>query len=110
MRNNLAIRSFLASSLLTIGVACGSLTMADSATDSSPHHYVGDSAITAKVKAKLATKHLSTLARVRVDTDEKGVVWLSGRVPNQDASELAAVIAKNTDGVKSVHNNIVVEP
>jgi osmotically-inducible protein OsmY len=38
------------------------------------------------------------------------VVWLSGRAPTQDASDLAAMIAKNTEGVSSVHNDITVEP
>jgi hyperosmotically inducible protein len=84
--------------------------MSDEANDTSSHHFVKDSAITTKVKTKLAAKHLSTLTRVKVDTDDNGIVWLSGRAPTQDASDLAAMIAKNTDGVNSVHNNIVVEP
>jgi osmotically-inducible protein OsmY len=49
------------------------------------------------------------LTHIKVDTDENGVVWLSGRAPTQDASDLAAAIAKDTDGVNSVHNGIVVE-
>jgi hyperosmotically inducible protein len=100
------------SSMLALGVACGPIAMADEAgTDSSSsHHYVKDSAITTKVKAKLAAKHLTTLTRVKVDTDENGVVWLSGRAPTKDASDLAAMIAKNTEGVTSVHNDIAVQP
>ena len=70
MRKNVAMRNILASSLLTARAACAPSTMADSAADNSPHHFVSDSAITAQVKAKLATKHLSTLARIKVDTDE----------------------------------------
>jgi osmotically-inducible protein OsmY len=38
------------------------------------------------------------------------VVWLSGRAPTKDAKDLAAMIAKNTEGVNEVHNDIVVEP
>jgi osmotically-inducible protein OsmY len=45
-----------------------------------------------------------------VDTDENGVVWLSGRAPTQDAVDMATMIAKNTDGVKSVHNDVAVKP
>ena len=97
-------------SLLAVGVACAPIVMADEAPDSTSHHFIKDSAITATVKAKLAAKHLSTLTRVKVDTDENGVVWLSGRAPTQDASDLAAMIAKNTEGVNSVHHNIAVEP
>jgi hyperosmotically inducible protein len=68
--------------------------------------YVKDSVITTKVKAKLAAKHLGTLTNIQVDTDNHGVVWLSGKAPTQDASDLAAMIAKSTDGVTSVHNEI----
>ena len=45
---------------------------------------------------------------IRVDTDRSGMVWLSGTAPTKDASDLAAMIAKQTDGVTSVHNNIMV--
>ena len=74
------------------------------------HHYVKDSVITTKVKGKLAAKHMSTLTHVRVDTDENGVVWLSGTAPSKDARDLAGMIAKDTDGVTSVNNNIEVAP
>lgn len=78
-------------------------------TDSAhPGSFVADSIITTKVKAKLAEKHLSTLADIQVDTDNAGVVWLSGKAPTQDARDLAEMIAKDTDGVQSVHNHIVV--
>jgi hyperosmotically inducible protein len=70
--------------------------------------YVKDSVITTKVKAKLASKHMSTLTKIKVDTDSQGVVWLSGVAPTKDASDLAAMLAKDTDGVTSVHNDIVV--
>ena len=70
--------------------------------------YVKDSVITTKVKSKLAAKHMSTLTKIRVDTDRSGMVWLSGTAPTKDASDLAAMIAKQTDGVTSVHNNIMV--
>jgi hyperosmotically inducible protein len=95
--------------VIALGVACAPLAMADQDSTES-HHYVKDSAITTKVKAKLAAKHLSTLTRVKVDTDENGVVWLSGRAPTKDAKDLAAMIAKNTEGVNEVHNDIAVEP
>jgi hyperosmotically inducible protein len=97
--------------MIALGVACGPIAMADEgSTDQSSHHFVKDSAITTKVKAKLAAKHLSTLTRIKVDTDADGVVWLSGRAPTRDASDLAAMIAKNTEGVSSVHNDIAIEP
>jgi hyperosmotically inducible protein len=71
--------------------------------------YVKDSVITTKVKSKLAAKHLSTLTNIKVDTDKSGVVWLSGVAPTKDASDLAEMIAKDTEGVVSVHNKIAVQ-
>src|SRR5271156_6632231 len=79
---------------------------ADQTMDSDISHadtYVKDSVITTKVKAKLAEKHLATLTNIHVDTDRQGIVWLSGKAPTQDASDLAEVIAKSTEGVISVH-------
>jgi len=83
------------------------------ATDSDaqyPGMYVKDSAITAKVKTKLLAKHPTTLSEVQVNTDHDGNVWLSGKVPTEKDSQLAEEIARDTSGVKSVHNHIVVSP
>jgi hyperosmotically inducible protein len=55
------------SSVLALGVALAPVTMAEENT--TDHHYVKDSVITTKVKAKLAAKHLTTLTKIRVDTD-----------------------------------------
>ncbi len=101
------MKKIIVGSLLAMCVANAPLLMADE-SDSSTHHWVKDSAITTKVKAKLAAKHLSTLTDIKVDTDQNGVVWLSGHAPTKDASDLAAMLAKDTDGVNSVHNNIKV--
>lgn len=79
-------------------------------SDAVDHHYVKDSVITTKVKSKLAAKHLHTLTHVKVDTDANGVVFLSGTVPTKDARDLAGMVAKDTDGVNSVHNDIEIAP
>ena len=106
------MKHLLLASVLAAGVVCGPLALADkSATEGdSSHHFVKDSVITTKVKSKLAAKHLSTLTRITVDTDENGVVWLSGRAPTQDAVDLATMLAKDTEGVTSVHNDVAVRP
>jgi len=105
------MKHLILAGLLSTGLACGTLVFADdSGMSDSNHHYVKDSVITTKVKSKLAEKHLGTLTRIKVDTDENGVVYLSGRAPTQDAADLAGMIAKNTDGVTSVHNDITVQP
>jgi hyperosmotically inducible protein len=75
-----------------------------------PGMYVKDSAITTKVWTKLVAKDPTRLSNVKVNTDRDGIVWLSGTVPTKDARDHAETIAKETDGVKGVHNNIVVTP
>jgi hyperosmotically inducible protein len=106
------MKHLLFAGLMTASIACVPLVMADEPKNDadSSHHFVKDSVITTKVKTKLAEKHLTTLTRIKVDTDENGVVWLSGRAPTQDAVDLATMIAKNTDGVTSVHNDVAVRP
>ena len=104
------MKKLILAGVLAASVGCIPLAMADEPAADGQHHYVKDSVITTKVKTKLAAKHLTTLTRVKVDTDENGVVWLSGKAPTKDASDLAAMIAKGTEGVTSVHNDIAVEP
>ena len=71
--------------------------------------FVKDSVITTKVKAKLASEHISTLAKIKVDTDNKGAVVLSGNVKSQEEADKAALIAQNTEGVTSVQNLLQVK-
>jgi hyperosmotically inducible periplasmic protein len=101
------MKALVLSTFLVAGiVGAASVSYADSTETSGV--YVKDSVITTKVKAKLAERHLSTLTKIKVDTDRDGVVWLSGSAPTRDAADLAEAITKDTDGVRSVHNNIVV--
>jgi hyperosmotically inducible periplasmic protein len=70
--------------------------------------FVRDSAITTKVKAKLAEDHLTSLARIHVETDKDGVVWLTGTAKTQQAIDEAGVVATGVDHVRSVHNDVTV--
>ena len=82
----------------------------DSDTDRThPVTFVKDSTITTKVKTELAADHLTSLGRIHVDTDQNGVVWLTGSARSQDAIDKAVSIAKGTEHVKSVHNGLVVK-
>lgn len=74
-----------------------------------PATYVKDSAITIKVKSKLAADKLSSLAHVSVDTDNKGAVVLTGNVRTQDEADKVVAIARATDGVTSVKNNMQIK-
>jgi hyperosmotically inducible protein len=82
----------------------------DSDTDRShPKAFVKDSAITTKIKTKLAAEHITSLGRIHVDTDKDGVVWLSGSARTQEAVDKAVSIARETERVKSVHNDIKIK-
>jgi len=79
----------------------------DSDADRShPGAFVKDSAITTKIKAKLAAEHITSLGRIHVDTDQNGVVWLTGTARTREAADKAESIARETEGVKAVHSKI----
>lgn len=70
---------------------------------------VDDSAISAEVKGKiLKTPGLKTMA-IDVDTFQ-GTVTLSGAVGTREAEQEAIRLAQTTNGVKSVKNNLKIEP
>ena len=75
---------------------------------SHPVAFVKDSAITVKVKARLAAQHMSSLRRIHVDTDANGVVYLSGTARSQKAIDKAVSIARATERVTSVQSRLTV--
>lgn len=83
---------------------------APEADSSHPAQYVKDSAITAAVKTKLAADHVGSLTQLKVDTDQDGIVWLSGTTKTQEAADRAVEAARNADGVIAVKSDIVVAP
>jgi hyperosmotically inducible protein len=84
---------------------------ADSDTDrNKPATFVKDSAITTKIKTKLAADNPASMATIHVDTDKDGIVWLSGTAKTKQDVDKAVSIAKNTEGVKSVKNDVKVQP
>lgn len=70
--------------------------------------YVGDSAITSEVKAKMLADKIVPSRHITVQTSD-GVVKLSGTVEKEAQSVQAEKIAKLVDGVKSVKNDLVVK-
>jgi hyperosmotically inducible protein len=98
--------------LAAAGILAGTAVIAEDvdADRSHPQAFVKDSVITTKVKSKLAADHITSLGRIRVDTDANGVVYLSGSAHSQDAIDRAVEIARDTDGVRGVHNALVVKP
>jgi hyperosmotically inducible protein len=103
------MKTKLIASCFVIGTLLASVVgyTEDSDTNRShPKAYVKDSVITTKVKAKLADEKMSSLAHIKVDTDNSGVVWLSGTAKTQAEIDQAVSIAGSTEGVKSVKNHI----
>jgi osmotically-inducible protein OsmY len=70
---------------------------------------LSDSVITTKVKAEFAKDKAVSATHVKVDTDSNGVVTLSGTAKSKAEADKAVTIAKNTKGVTSVKNEILVE-
>ena len=70
---------------------------------------VADSVITTKIKAEFAKDRQVSALNVKVDTDDKGVVTLSGRAKSKAEADKAVKIARDTKGVTSVKNDILVQ-
>jgi len=88
---------------------CVTLAQDSDADRSHPKAFVKDSAITTEIKTKLAAEHITSLGRIHVDTDKDGVVWLRGSARTQEAIDKAVSIARETNGVKDVHNHIKIK-
>jgi osmotically-inducible protein OsmY len=71
--------------------------------------YVDDATITTKVKAKFADDPTVSAMAIKVDT-MKGVVQLSGFAKSADERMAAERLARATEGVHGVHNDILVRP
>ena len=107
MKSKIAISGLVLGTLLGFVVT---LAVADSDADRShPKAFVKDSAITAKIKSKLAAEHITSLAHIHVDTDKDGIVWLRGSARSQEAADKAVSIARETEGVKDVHSHIKIK-
>lgn len=92
-------------------VATGSVT-ACSMTDGreTGGEYADNSAITAKVKTALANEGgMSLFNNVSVETMNE-VVQLSGFVPTANDRIRAGQIASSVEGVRSVRNDLVIQP
>jgi hyperosmotically inducible protein len=96
------------SSVMLAGALLGTGAFAQDADveRSHPKTYVKDSVITTEIKGKLTTAHPFSRAKIRVETDVNGVVWLSGTAPSKQAADRAVEIARNTAGVADVKSSV----
>ena len=106
------MKTTLATTCVLFGTLLGpaAVLAQDSDTDRShPTAFVKDSAITTSIKTQLAAEHITSPVRIHVDTDNNGVVWLSGSARSQQAADKAVSIARGTEHVKSVHSDIKIK-
>ena len=76
--------------------------------DSSVGEFVKDSVITSKIKSKLLSAEDIDAMRIEVNTDNNGIVVLSGTAKTKAESDKAHEIAHSVDGVRKVINRIEV--
>jgi osmotically-inducible protein OsmY len=84
-------------------VACSSTP-----TSESTGEYIDDSTISNKIRAQLIGDKDLNLFQIDVST-YKGVVQLSGFVDSAPIKARAGRVAAGTQGVRGVHNNLVVK-
>ena len=69
-----------------------------------------DSALTTQIKAKLLAADDIDSLHIKVDTDNNGIVVLTGAVKSEAEKETVHNIAHSVDGVKKVLNKLIVDP
>lgn len=106
MKTHLASACFIIGSLLAPVAAHAADTDSDR---THPMTFVKDSVITTKIKAKLAAEKVKSLMQIKVDTDNMGMVVLSGIVRTQGQADRAVSIARGTEGVTSVQSNLQIK-
>jgi hyperosmotically inducible periplasmic protein len=70
---------------------------------------VSDAVITTKIKAEYAKDKDVSAMKIKVDTDDSGLVTLSGNAKSRAEADKAVRIARDTKGVTSVRNQISVQ-
>jgi hyperosmotically inducible periplasmic protein len=76
-------------------------------TTQPPERQLDDAGISTNIKARLAQEQVQTLTNVEVNTTN-GVVTLAGQVESEEVRRRAEEIARGTEGVTQVNNNLQV--
>jgi hyperosmotically inducible periplasmic protein len=97
MRKHISIAVLVLSGLVLAGCASQAEQMVD------------DAALTAKVKARIAAQASINALKINVDV-RQNVVTLTGEVPTEAEKTQAGQLAQATEGVKSVVNNLTINP
>jgi osmotically-inducible protein OsmY len=100
--NTFATRALTTGALLVALAACTS-------TPRSAGETIDDATVTARVKTALIADPTTKAYQINVDTYRQ-TVKLSGFVDSAEAKARAAEVARGTDGVRSVDNDLTVKP
>ena len=102
--------------LLIAAAACSfalapAVVLASSDANGQPQIETTDSAVKSSIKSQFAAEENSGfgLSRIDVDVDHHGVVSLEGRVSSKEAADRAVAIARATDGVREVKNQLKIK-
>jgi osmotically-inducible protein OsmY len=95
-------RNLFAAAILGLALVAG---CASTAKQESTGEYLDDTTLTTKVKAKFVDDKAVSAMNINVETF-KGTVQLSGFANSQAEADRAVQIARATEGVKSVKNDI----
>jgi len=107
------MKAQVAVSFLTLGLALAPVAAQAAADAAKPtttekaKEGVSDSALTAKIKTAFAKDKDVSALKINVDSD-KGTVKLTGNVKSKEEADKAIAIAKATEGVVTVQNNLKV--
>ena len=94
---------------IVLAIASLSVFGCQSTTGTTAGQTIDDATITASVQSKLSSDRLSNFSRIDVDT-ERGVVTLNGVVKSADQKVRVADLAREVKGVRTVNNNLQVQP
>jgi hyperosmotically inducible protein len=102
------IKSISAALVLATATVMGMTGCAGDRYHQSTGEHIDDASTTSRVKGALGDDSMYKYPDVKVTTF-KGTVQLSGFVDNHAQKVRAGTLAKNTEGVKDVENNITVK-
>lgn len=107
---DIAMATALAGILAVSISACSNSTdsVGDQASSSSVGNVIDDSLITTRIKSALMANPKINSYDFKVET-RKGDVLISGFVNNQVEIDMATVLIKAVDGVKTIQNNVVLK-
>jgi len=108
------MRKLIIAAAVGTGTMFGAVSTAVHATEAdtnkqSVSDYASDTVITTKVKGALVADSTLSALDIAVETTD-GTVVLSGTVGTEAEVEQAARVARDTEGVKQVQNDLKVDP